>query len=304
MSDPLAPKLVANLKPGGDGEIHRVVLAGGLVWLAHQGDSAVYAYDPNDLTAPKVAFGKEQGFNTTHGMTLRPGTDELWVTNRPPRLPGYVIRIDARTRSIVGKPILTTGVPGDQPNNVAFTPAETGQSLGGEFLRFWRANGGLAVLGYPLEAEQQLDDLIVQWTERARFELHPENPAPYNVLLGRLGVEALDRRGLDWRALPSVAAAPSGCHYVAATRHSLCGEFLRYWQSHGLEFDGSPGTSDAESLALFGQPISEPQMEQGADGKLYLTQWFERARFELHPENAEPYRVLLGRLGAEQLATP
>jgi hypothetical protein len=32
---------------------------------------------------------------------------------------------------------------------------------------------------------------------------------------------------------------------------------------------------------------------------MYLTQWFERAKFEYHPENKAPYDVLLGRLGAE-----
>ncbi len=32
---------------------------------------------------------------------------------------------------------------------------------------------------------------------------------------------------------------------------------------------------------------------------LYETQWFERARFEFHPNNPDPYKVLLGRLGAE-----
>jgi hypothetical protein len=73
--------------------------------------------------------------------------------------------------------------------------------------------------------------------------------------------------------------------------------FLRYWSSHGLEFDRRRGKSFAESLALFGYPLSEPQMEQGADGKMYLTQWFERARFEFHPNNPRPYQVLLGRLG-------
>ena len=77
--------------------------------------------------------------------------------------------------------------------------------------------------------------------------------------------------------------------------------FLRYWSSHGLEFDRRRGKSFAESLALFGYPLSEPQMEQGADGKMYLTQWFERARFEFHPNNPRPYQVLLGRLGAELL---
>src|SRR5439155_21853094 len=60
LTDLAAPRLVANLTPGGSGEIHWVVLAGGLVWLAHEGDSAVYAYDPADLGAPKVTFGKAQ----------------------------------------------------------------------------------------------------------------------------------------------------------------------------------------------------------------------------------------------------
>jgi hypothetical protein len=30
-----------------------------------------------------------------------------------------------------------------------------------------------------------------------------------------------------------------------------------------------------------------------------VTQYFERARFEYHPENAAPYDILLGRLGAD-----
>jgi len=36
-----------------------------------------------------------------------------------------------------------------------------------------------------------------------------------------------------------------------------------------------------------------------SDGKQYQVQWFERARFELHPENDAPYDVLLGLLGNE-----
>lgn len=122
LADPTAPKLIASVKPGGDGEIHWVVLAGGMVWLAHQGDSAVYAYDPADLSAPAVVLGKELGFDTTHGLALRPGSDELWATNRPEKAPGFVLRIDVRTREVIGEPLQTTGQPGDRPNNTAFTP--------------------------------------------------------------------------------------------------------------------------------------------------------------------------------------
>jgi YVTN family beta-propeller protein len=122
LSDPTAPALLESVKPGGDGEIHWVVLAAGLLWIAHQGDSAVYAYDPADLSAPVVTLGKELGFNTTHGLALRPGTDELWTTNRPEDAPGFVLRIDARTREVLGEPLQTTGQSGDRPNNTAFPP--------------------------------------------------------------------------------------------------------------------------------------------------------------------------------------
>ena len=40
--------------------------------------------------------------------------------------------------------------------------------------------------------------------------------------------------------------------------------------------------------------------KSSTDGSTYPTQHFERARFELHPENAgTPYEVLLGLLGRE-----
>ncbi len=40
-----------------------------------------------------------------------------------------------------------------------------------------------------------------------------------------------------------------------------------------------------------------------ADGAWDLVHYFERARFEWHPENAgTPYEILLGHLGTEMLA--
>ena len=44
------------------------------------------------------------------------------ATNRPEDAPGFVLRIDARTRSVIGEPLQTTGQLGDRPNNTAFTP--------------------------------------------------------------------------------------------------------------------------------------------------------------------------------------
>jgi hypothetical protein len=52
-------------------------------------------------------------------------------------------------------------------------------------------------------------------------------------------------------------------------------------------------------MALFGMPLSEPMMETNVAGDMVLTQWFERARFEYHPDNPEPFKILLGLLGTE-----
>ena len=47
--------------------------------------------------------------------------------------------------------------------------------------------------GFPVTNELLIDGRTVQYTERARFELHSENAPPYNVLLGRLGAESRRR---------------------------------------------------------------------------------------------------------------
>ncbi len=180
----------------------------------------------------------------------------------------------------------------------AVTFPETGQALQGRFLDYWRSNGGLAVFGYPIGAQSGAP--LSQAFERTRFEYHPQNAAPYDVLLGRLGAEALEAQGRNWRDFATVTErAAAGCSYFAETGHSLCGAFKSYWERHGLEFDGQRGSSYAESLALFGMPLGEPQMETNADGATVMVQWFERVRFEYHPQNAAPYDVLLGRLGSE-----
>ena len=150
-----------------------------------------------------------------------------------------------------------------------------------------------------LNSAREANGRVFQWFERNRLELHPENSGPYNVLLGRLGAESLAKQGIDWNTLPKVTSAATGCQYFAETGHSLCGDFMTYWQSNGLAFDGIAAKSYAESLALFGYPISEPKMETNSSGDMVLTQWFERARFEYHPNNPVKNRVLLGRLGAE-----
>ncbi|HEU5423725.1 MAG TPA: peptidoglycan hydrolase, partial [Nitrolancea sp.] len=100
-----------------------------------------------------------------------------------------------------------------------------------------------------------------------------------------------------FRPMPANAAAAPGCETFPETGHSLCGLFRDYWHGHGLEF-GDSGVSYRESLALFGYPISQPFTDPASG---LTVQYFERARFEYHPENAAPYDVLLGLLGNDEL---
>jgi hypothetical protein len=196
-----------------------------------------------------------------------------------------------------------------QPDRRFFV--ETQHSLSYGFKAFWERNGGLPVFGYPLseEYEERNVDLLraftTQYFERERFEYHPENRGtPYTVLLGRLGDELLASSGRDWRLEDGLDNPFGGgeCRRfdVGADQRAVCGPFLRYWQSQGLDL-GRPGIAYEESLALFGLPLTVPREEVDPDGDLVLTQWFERARFEYHPDKPEPYKVLLGRLGSEIL---
>jgi hypothetical protein len=84
----------------------------------------------------------------------------------------------------------------------------------------------------------------------------------------------------------SRAQAQGNCQTFTQTGHQVCGKFLTYWNAHG-------------GLAQQGYPLTEAANEVSpVNGKTYLTQYFERAVFEEHPENAAPYDVLLSLLGS------
>ena len=196
--------------------------------------------------------------------------------------------------------LTTVSIPGASGQERSRAFPETGFAIAGRLLDFWEGNGGLPVFGLPIGEERQERTpegrFAVQHVERQRFERHPENVAPYDVLLGRLGDELLRRSGRNWRDEPA-GTEKRGCQFFAETRHTVCDQFLSYWRRNGLldpKLDAY-----GRSLALFGLPLTEPAMERNSSGDQVLTQWFERARFEFHPNNPPQYQVLLGRLGAE-----
>ena len=179
------------------------------------------------------------------------------------------------------------------PETVVESPQAfpTGYTVEGIFLDYWSRYGGLVRFGFPLSPavrDPASGGLVVQYFERARFEWHPENQPQYEVLLTLLGSATLGNR-------PERGAAPapcsSACELFPPTGHTLRGIFRRYWLAGG-------------GLPVFGYPLTEELREvNAADGKTYTVQYFERARFEHHPELAgSDYEVLLGHLGRESLS--
>ncbi len=170
------------------------------------------------------------------------------------------------------------------------TFAETGNTVCDKFLAYWNGHGGLAQQGFPLSgAFQEVSatdgkTYTVQYFERAIFELHPENPAPNDVLLSLLGVFLYQGKYLTGAPNQEPNNSP-GSTVFQETGKRLGGRFLDYWKTHG-------------ALAQQGLPISDEFMETSdLDSKPYRVQYFERAVFEYHPEQQPAYQVLLSQLG-------
>lgn len=163
---------------------------------------------------------------------------------------------------------------------------QTGRCLAGRFLDRWRATGGLPINGYPISdvLSEQLEDgksYPVQYFERVRMEYHPETSPPFDVQLGQLGRRIL-------AGVPNAATAPvgprDGAAFFPETGHNVDADMIAYWVANG-------------GLAQFGYPLTEEFVARLENGELYVVQYFERARFERHPENAMPYKILLGQFG-------
>ena len=81
----------------------------------------------------------------------------------------------------------------------------------------------------------------------------------------------------------TLAQSPDDPQFFPETRHTVRKPFVEYFtQTGGVKQHGFPITDD----------YVDPQTG-------LLVQYFEKSRFEWHPGNPEPYRVLLGLLGDE-----
>ncbi|MEP6774842.1 MAG: hypothetical protein ABJA50_04530 [Chloroflexota bacterium] len=162
--------------------------------------------------------------------------------------------------------------------------SQTQQTIAPEFTEYWIEHGGLEQFGYPISRPTEINGVLSQFFQRAVFEYHPElKGTGSEVLLRLIGQELIRGRFFQTVKADSIQ---SGAIYFPQTGHTLSKQFLSYWQKTG-------------GLAVYGYPISEEVVEKAPDGHSYTVQYFERNRFELHPEaTGTPYEVQLGLLGA------
>ncbi len=140
---------------------------------------------------------------------------------------------------------------------------ETGLTVSGEFLTFYEQHPNPElVYGFPISVPFENEEgLLVQYFQRARFELHPDAPPALRVQLTPLGALLYEPGELyDLRKNPNV------CRTFPETGYDVCYDFLEFFDKHG-------------GVAQFGYPIS-PVEVRGTR----LVQYFQRARFEWHPD--------------------
>ncbi|GEM_PF-2373062 len=217
---------------------------------------------------------------------LTPGDHEIYVileTHQHVPIPGGTsqrVKFTVRAQDIPAAPPASMTLGGSYFD-------QTKKAVRGSFLAYWQQSGGLTRFGYPISDELRQASptdgktYTMQYFERAIFEYHPE--AGQQVLLSQLGSFRYNEK---YKAgAPAQQANTSNPRQFTETSKTLGGRFRSYWEQNG-------------GLASFGYPISnELQEKSELDGKSYLVQYFERAVFEYHPENAAPNDVLLTQLG-------
>ncbi len=163
-----------------------------------------------------------------------------------------------------------------QDENQKYFP-ETGHTVAGEFLTYYNSvSDPLLLFGYPItEAfDDPLLKITVQYFQRARFELRIDKEPGQRVQLTSLG-EILYQPGPE---VQFPTDTPS-CRYFLQQKHYVCYAFLDFFNAYG-------------GVAQFGTPLSNIEIQDD----LYV-QYFQRVRFEWHPELPAGHRVTLADLG-------
>lgn len=185
---------------------------------------------------------------------------------------------------IIAVAFLTAGTSNAQDEERRYFP-ETGHWVYAEFLdSYTSVTNPLAIFGNPITEvfHHKVTNRPTQYFERAVFELHPESELlrvvwkPIGELSYKPGSQVLS-------VPPNFPACQT--YDESGQPFQICYAFLNYFKKNG-------------GVAQFGYPISNIEVLEGR-----IVQWFQRARFEWHPELAEGQQVVLAKLGLEYFDT-
>jgi len=171
---------------------------------------------------------------------------------------------------------LALASPGRAQGGSRYFP-ETGRYVRGDFLEFYESNPHAEkIYGYPITDAypKEPDGRIVQYFEKARFELHPEAPNGLRVQLSPLGYYMYTPG--EPLALPKNFPP---CQRFPETGMQVCYAFLDFFTEQG-------------GVEQFGYPISDFELKDAR-----IVQYFQNTRFEWHPEMPPGQRVVLSNLG-------
>ena len=317
-----SPSLV---EPGGLVEIRATVTTEGREPLRSQGPAPGFVYDEDDdfdsvghhkveerfrLAVDVVGSnGVRSPYRWGLGSSLEPGEEREIV--------GYIRMLDMGTRKLIPTvvreyvrhyedeeihdavhvvhPLASRAADASEQGDRYF--GETGHNVPVIFAEYWESQGGVNRFGFPLTeafGERSATDgltYLTQYFERARFEYHPELvDDSAEIQLGLLGTEMTAAR-LDETPFEPIEPFESQVDqfYFPETRHSTSYRFLEKWLAEG-------------GVSVFGYPISEKFDEASpTDGRVRLVQYFERARFEYHPDESWAKQIKMGHLGREVL---
>lgn len=181
----------------------------------------------------------------------------------------------------IGLLLPLNGQPTHAQSERALYFPETGHWVSGEFLSAYESlDKPSLILGSPITDD--FPDPVTgqrrQYFQKALLVLDSDasgGPRIEQVLLGQLLYEP----GLAPTSNPNVSA----CRDFPDTgyQYRVCYAFLDFFEAHG-------------GVAQFGYPVSNFEIQGGR-----LVQYFQKARFEWHPELQANQHILLGDLGVE-----
>jgi hypothetical protein len=182
--------------------------------------------------------------------------------------------------------------------------------VGPLFREYWGTHNGAHTFGAPIGTTRvyYLPGREVFYThtfERAILEYIPARDAQHkhqSAPVGQMWYDVFQSQLTPLSADEELAFQPGigRCAVVETQRPAVCGEFLDYYQKHGLQYDAVPYATRVERLGLLGVPLT-PVMKWTTVGGTRLVQVFSHARLDYLAGNAADNKVVAGNVVVDLL---